>query len=107
MNLEENLTVFKALANETRLRILHWLKDPKANFPAEGMRIPTENGFDRAVCVGTIREKAGIAQSVASQYLDMMQRAGLLESIRIGKWTYYRRDEKNIKKFTAELKKEF
>ncbi len=93
------LDIFKALSNETRLKILKWLKDPENNFPEEGMQVPTEQGFEHAVCVGTIREKAGISQSVASQYLDMMQRAGLLESIRVGKWTYYRRKEDNIRKF--------
>ncbi|MDO4619519.1 MAG: metalloregulator ArsR/SmtB family transcription factor [Lachnospiraceae bacterium] len=93
------LEVFKSLSNETRLKILKWLKKPEENFPEDGMTIPAENGFEHAVCVGTIREKAGISQSVASQYLDMMQRAGLLESIRIGKWTYYRRKEDNIRAF--------
>jgi ArsR family transcriptional regulator len=28
----------------------------------------------------------------------MLQRAGLLESRRYGKWTYYRRNEENIRK---------
>lgn len=36
-------------------------------------------------------------QSTGSGYLDMMQRAGLLESARFGKWTYYRRNEDKIK----------
>ena len=29
----------------------------------------------------------------------MMESAGLLESARFGKWTYYRRNEDNIRKF--------
>ncbi len=96
------LEIFKALSNETRLNILKWLKDPENNFPEEGLRVPNEQGFHGGVCVGTIKEKAGISQSVASQYLDIMQRAGLLESIRVGRWTYYRRKEDNIQKL-AEL----
>ena len=54
--------------------------------------------LDHSVCVGAICDKAGISQSTVSHYLDMLQRAGLLESRRYGKWTYYRRNEENIRK---------
>ncbi len=100
------IEIFKALSNETRLNILKWLKDPENNFPEEGMKVPSEKGFEHAVCVGQIRDKAGVSQSVASQYLDLMQRAGLLESIRIGKWTYYRRKEDNIQQLGDWIKSE-
>ncbi len=90
------LNVFKALSNETRLNILKWLKNPAEYFPPQGLHIPEGDSFENSVCVGSIRDKAGVSQSVASQYLDMMQRAGLLESARFGKWTYYRRKEDNI-----------
>jgi DNA-binding transcriptional ArsR family regulator len=37
-----------------------------------------------------------ISQSTASQYLDVLQRCGLLLSERHGKWTYFRRNEEAI-----------
>ena len=43
-----------------------------------------------------LRDKAGISQSTASHYLDMLQKAGLLLSERHGKWTYYRRNEETL-----------
>lgn len=43
-----------------------------------------------------IQEKGGISQSTASQFMAMLQRAGLVESTRIGQWTYYRRDDARI-----------
>ena len=46
--------------------------------------------------VGSIRDKAGISQSTASQYLDVLQRCGLLLSERHGKWTYFRHNEEAI-----------
>lgn len=92
------LDIFKALANNIRLQILQWLKNPEENFPPQGLHIPEGDSFDNSVCVGSIQEKAGISQSTVSHYLDMMQRAGLLESARFGKWTYYRRNEENIQK---------
>lgn len=87
MNLEQ-LDVFKALSNKTRLEILQWLKDPAANFPAQ-----IHAGFEVGVCVGEIQRKAGLTQSTVSEYLSILQRAGLVESIRVGQWTYYKRRE--------------
>lgn len=101
----ENLLIFKALSNETRQLILQWLKNPEENFVPQ-MHLQEEENFDGGVCVGSIRDKAGLAQSVISSYLDMMQKAGLLESKRIGKWTYYRRNEKVIQKFANFIEKE-
>lgn len=100
------LDMFKALSNEIRLQILDWLKEPQKNFPPQGVHIPSGDSFDNSVCVGSIQEKAGISQSTVSHYLDMMQKAGLLESARFGKWTYYRRNEENIKKLGEYISKE-
>ncbi|MGN0240918.1 MAG: ArsR/SmtB family transcription factor [Candidatus Weimeria sp.] len=98
--------IFKALANDKRLQILDWLKEPEKNFPPQGLHIPEGDSFDNSVCVGSIQDKAGLSQSTVSHYLDMLQRAGLLESARYGKWTYYRRNEANIQKLSDYIKKE-
>jgi DNA-binding transcriptional ArsR family regulator len=80
--------IFKALSNKTRLQILGWLKDPERNFPDQ-----TANGFNHGVCVGQIQNKAGLTQSTVSEYLSTLQRAGLVKSTRVGQWTYYQRNE--------------
>ncbi|WP_418378705.1 ArsR/SmtB family transcription factor [Acidaminococcus sp.] len=100
------LELFKALSNPIRLQILTWLKDPAANFPPQGLHIPEGDSFDHSVCVGSIQEKLGISQSTVSHYLDLMQRSGLLESARFGKWTYYRRNEANIQALAEFIKNE-
>jgi ArsR family transcriptional regulator len=87
----------KALANETRLRILAWLKDPNANFPQRG------EDAELGVCVGLIQQKAGTSASTISAHLAILQRAGFLSATRRGQWTYYRRDEARIRAFTEEL----
>lgn len=99
----ETLDIFKALSNQIRLNILKWLKEPEKYFPPQGLHIPEGDDFDKGVCVGSICEKAEISQSTGSSYLDMMQRAGLLESARFGKWTYYRRNEKNIQELSEYI----
>ena len=84
----DQLEIFKALSNKARLQILQWLKDPQGNFPEQ-----EEYGFDYGVCVGQIQQKAGLTQSTISEYLSILQRAGLIESTRVGQWTYYKRNE--------------
>lgn len=83
----DELEIFKALSNKTRLQILQWLKDPENNFPQQ------EAGFGNGVCVGQIQQKAGLTQSTVSEYLSMMQRTGLVTATRVGQWTYYKRNE--------------
>ena len=65
------LEVFKALANESRLQILFWLKDPKQYFTHQEPVDMVEVG----VCVGQIQLKLGVTQSTASQYLSVLQKA--------------------------------
>jgi DNA-binding transcriptional ArsR family regulator len=48
------------------------------------------------VCVSHIHAKTGLAQSTVSAYMASLQRAGLVRSTRVGKWTHYRRDEERI-----------
>lgn len=84
----DQIEVFKALSNKTRLQILNWLKQPEENFPEQ-----VEAGFDAGVCVGQIQKKANLTQSTVSEYLSILQRAGLVKSTRVGQWTYYKRNE--------------
>lgn len=90
----------KALNNDTRLKILAWLKDPYAHFPPH-----YESGlsFNVGVCVAFIQDKAGISQSTTSQYMSLLHQAGFVVPTRIGKWTYYRRDEEKIAEFMKDL----
>jgi ArsR family transcriptional regulator len=46
--------------------------------------------------VSSIQAKANLSPSTVSNYLDTLQRAGLLLSERHGKWTYFRRNEEAI-----------
>ena len=100
------LAVLKALSNETRLNILCWLREPENLEPDLPEVIKQE--FPGSVCVGSIQEKSGLAQSVISSYLASLQKSGLLESRRYGQYTYYRLNEEGIdtflEQFAAKLK---
>ena len=64
-------TVFKALADQTRLRILGLLAGGE-------------------VCVCEIHESLQIPQPTASRHLAYLKRAGLVTDRRDGLWAYYR-----------------
>ena len=92
--------ISKVLSNQTRVRILKWLKDPEANFPPH----KDINHFNDGVCVGYIQDKTGLSQCTISTYLTSMQAADLVIRTRHGKWTYYKRNEKQIKEYIKLLK---
>ena len=93
------LEILKALANGNRLQILYWLRKPEDHFPPH----KEVEGFGQGVCVAFIQEKLGLSQAATSQYLIMLERAGLLIATRIGKWTYYRRNDAVLEAFMAQL----
>lgn len=86
----DQIEIFKALSNKTRLQILTWLKEPEKHFPDHKTSCDQNN---LGVCVGHIQQKAGLTQSTISEYLSLLQRAGLVTATRMGQWTYYKRND--------------
>lgn len=87
----------RALANERRLQILHWLKEPREHFPPQVDGDLVRDG----VCSVFIAEKLGVSPPTASEHLKILTHAGLIRPKRIKQWTFYKRDEARIK----EIKK--
>ncbi len=65
------INVFKALSDETRLRILNLL-------------------FEQELCVCDIMETLQISQTKASRHLGYMKNAGLVNDKKQAQWVYYR-----------------
>jgi DNA-binding transcriptional ArsR family regulator len=89
------IDVLRALANDRRLQILDWLKDPRANFPPQVEGDLVRDG----VCGVLIARKLGISQPTVSEHLRVLSRAGLIRAKRIKQWTFYRRDEAAMRRF--------
>lgn len=95
-----NLTpVLKALSNEKRFKILQWLKEPSKHFSSPICDVEKEG-----VCVGLIEKKSGLSQSTVSQYLVLLQQAGLITMERRGQWTFCKRNEPAIQALIKALK---
>ncbi|WP_432698319.1 ArsR/SmtB family transcription factor [Marinobacterium sp. YM272] len=89
--------VIKALAHPVRRQILTWLKEPEHWFADQAH--PLEYG----VCAGMIDKHTGLSQSTTSAHLSTLQKAGLVETQRIGQWIYYKRNEANIQAFLEAI----
>ncbi len=75
--MKELVSVFKALSDETRLRIVKLL----------------ENG---ELCVCHIVAAVGMSQSRISFHLKILKGAGLVRDRREGKWMHYRLNESDL-----------
>ncbi len=84
----------RALANERRLQILDWLKNPVRHFPPQVDGHLVKDG----VCGVLIAQKLGVSQPTASEHLKILSQAGLIRGKRIKQWTFYKRDEAGIRK---------
>jgi ArsR family transcriptional regulator len=86
--------VLRALANGRRLQILEWLKQPRRQFQPQVDGDLVEDG----VCGVLIARKLRVSQPTASEHLNILLRAGFLRAKRIKQWTFYKRDEAEIRK---------
>ena len=83
----------RALANERRLLILEWLKDPRAHFPPQVDGDLVADG----VCGVLIAAKLKLSQPTVSEHMRVLTQAGLVRAKRIKQWTFYKRDEARIR----------
>jgi ArsR family transcriptional regulator len=95
----ELTSVVKALANDRRLQILQWLKDPVANFRPQVDGDLVKDG----VCGVLIAEKLGVSQPTASEHMRVLVQTGLVRAKRIRQWTFYRRDEARLREVKRSL----
>jgi DNA-binding transcriptional ArsR family regulator len=85
----DQIKIFKALSNETRLNILLWLTNVEANFEQQ-IHAHLLSNFSDGVCLGSIQKRAKLSQSTISNYMVILEDAGLVESQKIDKYTYFR-----------------
>ncbi|GAB1583128.1 ArsR/SmtB family transcription factor [Phyllobacterium phragmitis] len=88
----QEVDLIKALANERRLAILRWLKEPQAHFPPQIDGDLVEDG----VCAVLIAEKLGISQATLSEHMRILVHAGLVRPKRIKQWIFYKRDDERM-----------
>ena len=82
----------RALANERRLQILEWLREPRRHFREQVDGDLVEDG----VCGLLIAEKLGVSAPKLIEHMRVLTSAKLVRAKRIKQWTMYRRNEAAI-----------
>jgi ArsR family transcriptional regulator len=84
MAMRDFVKLFKALSDETRIRILKVL-------------------LERECCVCEVMQALNISQSRASRNLGILEDAGFIKSRREGLWILYSIDEQRMNSYAAPL----
>lgn len=92
-------TLFRALANPNRLQILDWLKAPRKHFPPQVHGDLVKDG----VCGLFIAKKLRVSHPTASEHLKILAQAGFIKGKRIKQWTFYKRNEAEIRAWKRSL----
>jgi len=100
MKIEHDIEqALRALANDRRLQVLAWLKNPRAHFPKQVDGDLVKDG----VCGVLIARKLRVTQPTASEHLSILVDAGLIRPKRIKRWIFYKRDETAIQRIKKSL----
>jgi DNA-binding transcriptional ArsR family regulator len=94
-----DLHAIQAISNDRRVQILEWLKKPRANFPPQIDGDLVKDG----VCAVLIAQKLGISQPTLSEHMRVLCQAKLVQSKRIKRWTFYKRNEARIKEIKRSI----
>lgn len=89
----------RALANERRLQVLDWLKDPRAHFREQ----VDGDLVDDGVCGLLIAEKLGVSQPTVTEHMKLLVEIGAVRARRIKQWTFYKRDEERLRAIKAAI----
>lgn len=84
MTIENKVKIFKALSDETRLRILNLI-------------------IEQECCVCEVMQTLSISQTRASRNLSQLYNAGLLILRKEGLWSLYSIDRVKVEPFTASM----
>jgi ArsR family transcriptional regulator len=89
----------KALASDVRLAILGWLASPDLYFSHQATGTPSEIG----VCVTLLVEKLEMSQPTVSRHLELLRRSGFLTVKKIGRWSFFKRNEAEVTRYKEWL----
>jgi DNA-binding transcriptional ArsR family regulator len=78
---------------ERRTQTPDWLRSPREHFPPQVDGDLVRDG----VCGVRVAEKLRVSHPTLGEHMKILSQAGLVRAKHIKQWTFYRRDEVNIK----------
>jgi ArsR family transcriptional regulator len=100
--IEELATLFKALSDPTRLRLIRLLSENSAGDCAARVRTRECEGKG-FLCVNALAHRLGVTQSAVSQHLRVLRQAGLVSGVRHGAFMHYTLDREGLDRSRAAL----
>lgn len=94
---ERMASIFKALSDENRLRILSMLKQPGCCSIATSSR-------NKGMCACDIEAQLDLSQPTISHHMKVLREAGLVSAEKVGAWMWYRRNEELLQQVGEALK---
>jgi len=83
--MDDSVLIFKALADDTRFRIIHLL-------------------LTHDLCVGALADRLSMSKAAVSQHLQILRKAGLVRGEKRGYWTHYGVDRDVLRRIGETLK---
>ena len=99
--IEELATLFKALSDPTRLRLIRLLSENSAGDCAARAHECEGRGF---LCVNALADRLGVTQSAVSQHLRVLRQAGLVSGVRRGAFVHYTLDQEGLERSRTALR---
>ena len=92
-----------ALADPTRRRILHALKE-RGTIAKKIEKEKNVAGKSGCLCAGDIEDRMRLSQPTISHHMAILTNAGLVEATKQGQWRWYKRNEPAIRKLVRTLR---
>ena len=99
--IEELATIFKALSDPTRLRLIRLLGENSARSCMARDNECEGRGF---LCVNALAHRLGVTQSAVSQHLRVLRQAGLVNGARHGAFVHYTLDQEALERSIAAVR---
>jgi ArsR family transcriptional regulator len=97
--MDDDVSRIRALANASRLTVMRWLKEPHLHFPTQQHADMQKVG----VCCSFISDKLGVAPATTTRHMQILANAGLVRATRLGKYTYYKRIDRELKRLGRDV----
>jgi DNA-binding transcriptional ArsR family regulator len=93
-------------ADQSFTRLLHAISDPTRRKILQSLKLKGECslGKETGLCARDLEERVRVSQPTISHHMAILEKAGLIETQKIGQWRWYRRNESAIKVFAKTLR---
>src|SRR5215470_17933884 len=91
---QDFVNLLQAISDPTRRKILQSLK----------VKGECSLGKETGLCARDLEERVRVSQPTISHHMGILEKAGLVETQKIGQWRWYRRNETTIKGFAKTLR---